>query len=154
MVNELPESRIALALILGVSLSLVGCSSNLDTDAATAANNKTNIQRLTNLYFAFQMKNDFIGPTDEAEFRSFIEKYPTKKLERIGVDANSLDQLFINERDGEPFKIRFEVQGSLMGSSEPVVFESVGVGGKKTRWLPGHDSTGSRRGRIQRFMAW
>ena len=44
----------------------------------------------------------------------------------IPVDPNALDKLFISERDGQPFKIRYGVLGSAMGSSAPVIFESAG----------------------------
>ncbi|MEN0110145.1 MAG: hypothetical protein AAF805_05440, partial [Planctomycetota bacterium] len=53
------------------------------------------------------------------------------KLERIGVDAASIDGLFVSERDGQPFNIRFGVRGSAMGSKEPVVFEAEGEDGRR-----------------------
>lgn len=112
-------------------LCLGGCSGTIDIDSVTAANNNTNIKRLSNLYVAFQMKNQMRGPEDEGEFREFIKNYSPKKLKRINVDPNQLDDLFVNERDGEPFKIRLNVEGSVMGSSAPVVFEKTGVGGKR-----------------------
>ena len=40
-------------------------------------------------------------------------------------------QLFVSPRDNQPFKIRYGVQGSIMGSSEPVIFEATGVDGKR-----------------------
>jgi hypothetical protein len=94
--------------------------------------NETNIQRLANLYFTYQMKNGWQGPSDETAFRQFISTYNPKKLARIGIDPSAVDELFVNERDGEPFKIRYSVSGSAMGCSEPVIFESVGVHGKRT----------------------
>jgi hypothetical protein len=108
-----------------------GCSSRSDPDSAIAHVNGTNIQRLANLYFTFQSLHDWRGPKDEAEFKSFLQKYNPHMLSRIGVDPNALDKLFTSERDGQPFKIRYGVQGSAMGSSAPVVFESTGDG--KTR---------------------
>ncbi len=111
-------------LILAV---LAGCSSRTDVNEAIARVNSNNIQRLANLYFTYQMKNDWRGPTDEEEFKEFIRSYNPRKLTRIGIDPNAVDELFINERDGQPFKIRYSVRGSAMGSSEPVIFETVGV---------------------------
>lgn len=110
---------------------LVGCRRGVDPDAAIARVNETNIQRLANLYLTYQMKNDWRGPADEADFKKFLRNYNPKKLTRIGIDPSAIDTLFVNERDGEPFKIRYGIPGSAMGSSAPVVFESVGVRGKR-----------------------
>jgi hypothetical protein len=107
---------------------LVGCTSRTDPDSAIASVNVTNIQRLANLYFTYQSQHDWHGPADEAEFKSFLRGYNPHKLTRIGIDPNALDKLFISERDGQPFKIRYGVLGSAMGSSAPVIFESTGDG--------------------------
>ena len=127
---------------------LVGCSSRTDPDSAIASVNETNLQRLANLYFTYQSKHEWRGPANEAEFKSFLRKYNPAKLTRIGIDPNAIDGLFISERDGEPFKIRYGVVGSAMGCSEPVIFESTGDG-KTPRRLPQHATTRSRRDRIQ-----
>jgi hypothetical protein len=111
--------------------ALTGCSGGVDHDEALARVNSTNIQRLANLYFTYQTQNEWRGPADEAAFKSFIRSYNPQKLTRIGVDANAIDSLFTSERDGRPFKIRYGVKGSAMGSSEPVIFESLGVDGTR-----------------------
>jgi hypothetical protein len=110
---------------------VTGCAESANNDKAIARANSTNIQRLSNLYFTYQTKNEWRGPAGEPEFKEFIRSYNQQKLARIGVDPQAADALFTSERDGEPFKIRYSVQGSAMGSSEPVVFESVGVDGKR-----------------------
>ncbi len=107
---------------------IVGCSGSSDPDSAIASVNKTNIERLANLYFTYQSLHEWHGPPDESQFKSFLHGYNAHKLSRIGVDPNALDQLFVSERDGQPFKIRYGVQGSSMGSMAPVIFESVGNG--------------------------
>lgn len=114
-------------LLLGLSS---GCGGEIDINEAIAKVNETNIQRLANLYFTYQMKHNWWGPADEKAFKDFIRSYNPKKLTRIGIDPNAIDDLFINERDGQPFKIRYKVPGSAMGSTEPVIFESAGVDGK------------------------
>jgi len=110
---------------------LIGCSSRTYPDSAIARVNGTNIQRLANLYFTFQSQHEWRGPADEAEFKSFLHQYNPHKLSRIGVDPNALDKLFISERDELPFKIRYGVLGSAMGSSAPVIFESAGDGKRR-----------------------
>jgi hypothetical protein len=109
---------------------LIGCSSS-DPNSALARANETNMQRLANLYFTFQSQHDWRGPTGEAEFKSFLRKVSPQKLSRIGVDPAAVDKLFISERDGQPFKIRYGVLGSAMGSSAPVIFESTGDGNRR-----------------------
>jgi hypothetical protein len=110
---------------------LIGCTSQTDPDSAIASVNETNLQRLANLYFTYQSKHDWRGPANEAEFKSFLRGYNPAKLTRIGIDPNAIDGLFISERDGQPFKIRYGVVGSAMGSAEPVVFESTGDGERR-----------------------
>ena len=127
----MPNIKLTQFVVLCVCLLaevLIGCSSRTDPDSAIARVNATNIQRLANLYFTFQSQHEWRGPTDEAEFKTFLRKYDPHKLSRIGVDPNALDQLFISEGDGQPFKIRYRVPGSAMGSSAPVIFESAGDG--------------------------
>ena len=48
----------------------------------------------------------------------------------MGFDPANLDKAFTSERDGKPFKIRYNVGGGR-GSVDPVVFEQDGVAGKK-----------------------
>jgi hypothetical protein len=107
---------------------LIGCSSRTDPDSAIARVNATNTQRLANLYATYQSEHDWRGPADEAEFKTFIRKYDPQRLSRAGVDPNAIDKLFTSEDDGQPFKIRYGVPGSSMGSSAPVIFEAAGDG--------------------------
>ncbi len=123
-VNSVPRGYLVCFLI---AAAFSGCGRRNNPDEAIARVNSTNMQRLANLYMTYQMKNAWQGPADEAEFKKFISSYSPKKLTRIGIDPNAINELFVNERDGQPFKIRFSVAGSAMGSSEPVIFESVGV---------------------------
>ncbi|WP_146451437.1 hypothetical protein [Bythopirellula polymerisocia] len=125
---RLPLAIVSCLLILSL---IPGCGRKLDVNEAIAKVNKNNIQRLANLYFTYQMKHDWQGPADEAGFKNFLRSYNPQKLTRIGIDPNAIDELFVNERDGEPFKIRYSVVGSAMGSSEPVIFESVGIDGNR-----------------------
>ncbi len=119
---------IGCCLLIAVS---PGCDRTVDPTEVIARVNETNMQRLANLYFTFQMKHGWRGPVDELEFKEFIHGLNPRKLSRIGIDPSAIDALFISERDGQAFKIRYSVAGSAMGSSEPVIFESVGVGGKR-----------------------
>jgi hypothetical protein len=111
-------------------VAVVGCSQS-SPESTLASLNGSNVQRLVNLYFAYQKKYEFNGPKDEQDFRQFVQGISSEKLQRIGVDAASIDSIFVSERDGQPFKIRYRVKGNIRGSNEPVVFESQGADGKR-----------------------
>ena len=108
----------------------VGCGGPDPADLLAEANND-NVARLSNLYQAFQSRHDWRGPSDEAEFKAFLNGWNPKKLEAIGVAPGTIDATFVSTRDGEPFKVRYGVPGHIMGSSAPVVFEATGVDGKR-----------------------
>lgn len=115
---------IGLALLVG----LVGCSDQTAKDVA--AMNGSNIQRLSNIYSAYQNYKGGQGPKDEADFKNFIKDFDKTKLEMMGIDPNNLGAVFTSERDGKPFKVRYRVGGGR-GSVDAVVFEQEGKDGKK-----------------------
>jgi hypothetical protein len=109
--------------------ALAGCSGD-NTASQVAAMNTSNIQRLANMYSAYQNYKGGGGPKDDKDFKAFIKAFDPPKLQMMGVDPNSLDALFTSERDSKPFKIRYKVGGGK-GSVAPVIFEEVGKEGKK-----------------------
>jgi hypothetical protein len=118
-----------IALLVG--LFCLGCSSGSTPEAALRNANRTNIQRLANFYSMYQVQNQFRGPADESTFKSFLAGVSSDVMESMGVKAADLEKLFINERDNEPFLIKYGVASSPRGSKEPVVFEAKGKGGKR-----------------------
>ncbi|CAN5178975.1 hypothetical protein BH10PLA2_BH10PLA2_23050 [soil metagenome] len=114
------------ALVFG--LSLMGCRDAVSNQVA--AKNQSNIQRLSNLYAGHQNMMNGKGPKDEAAFKAWLEKYDPAKLTMMGIDQAKLDDLFKSERDGQPFKFRFNVGGGR-GSVAAVVFEQAGKDGKR-----------------------
>lgn len=123
------KRRLALAGgVLAALAALTGCSDPIADQIGEL--NKSNIQRVSNLYAAFQnTKGGGRGPKDQAELTQFIKEFDPHKLEMMGVDAGTVDQLFLSERDGKPFCIRYKVGGGR-GSVDPVAFEQVGKDGK------------------------
>jgi hypothetical protein len=122
--------RVALggALLAGL-LGLAGCRDKIADQVG--AMNKSNIQRVTNIYEGFQnTQGAGRGPKDEAELTKFIQDYDPNKLRMMGIDANDVPGLLTSERDGKPFKVRWGVGGSR-GAVAAVVFEQEGQGGKK-----------------------
>ena len=51
------------------------------------------------------------------------------------VDPNNIDGLFVSDRDGQPFVVRYGVDGGL-GANDPVVFEAAGAMGSGRSALP------------------
>lgn len=127
---QLSLARSIAILPLFVLLTAVGCN-RVDPKDRFAEMNSTNMQRAVSLYGAYQMRHNFWGPKDDSAFRRFVEGVRPEKLERIGVNPSALDEVFISSRDGEPFKVRYGVKGSAMGSDEPVIFEATGKDGKR-----------------------
>ena len=129
--NELVLMRRSWLLICGVCCGLCsGCGESDPADLLAAAND-SNIQRLSNLYEAYQSRHNWRGPKDEESFKSFLKGWNPKKLSNIGVDPETIDDVFISSRDGEPFMVRYDVPGHIMGSDAAVVFESTGVDGQR-----------------------
>jgi hypothetical protein len=114
--------------------SLAGCSDG-NANAIAAANN-SNIKRLTNLYSAYQAAHSFQGPPDEAALKSFAKQQAAWRLQLMQIDPNKIDDLFISERDHQPFSVRYSVT-SGPGATNPLVFEQQGSGGKRQVCLNG-----------------
>jgi len=110
--------------------SVGGCSGS-KVASQIAAMNDCNIKRVCNLYTAYQVSHSWMGPKDEATWKSFISKQMDgKQLEMMGVDPTKLDADFISERDNSPFKVRYGMGGGP-GAKVAVVFEEKGVSGKR-----------------------
>jgi len=115
---------LSLCLLL---VGVVGCGQSR-SDRVKAVNS-SNSKRLSNLYMAYQHNSSgFEGPEDEASFRDFISSLPESSMELFGFTSGEIDQLFVSERDGQPFQIRYKIRGAEDGS-EPVIFEKTGVDG-------------------------
>lgn len=121
--------QLAFRVVCLASLVCVGCSGGSNGDSMIRDANKNSMQRLANLYTMFQASHGWKGPKDEKEFRSFIAGADPSSLAPMGVSPTNIDPLFVSDRDGKAFKVRYAVQGS-MGSKEPVIFESTGKDGK------------------------
>lgn len=126
--------RVAAATSWGLGAAVlatfVGCGGQ-SPESRLAELNDTNLKRVANLYLAYQMEHEFRGPQDEQTLIQFAKGISPTKLERIGVDPSAIEQVMVSQRDGQTFKVRYGVKGSMMGSQEPVVFEAEGKDGKR-----------------------
>ncbi len=123
-------SLLGWVLLLGL-ISLTGCGRDNSAKSILARVNQSNIQRLGNLYNKYQSEHKWLGPPDEASFRTYVSNTPPARLDLLGIDPNNIEELFKSERDGENFVFRYKVPGSAMGKVDPVVFEKTGLNGKR-----------------------
>jgi hypothetical protein len=122
--------RTRLCCLVAISLCwLTGCNRDRTSEIVGAVNT-SNVQRVANLYAAYQNFKNGRAPGSEAEFREFIRTYDSNKLRMMGVDPDELDRLFTSEVDGKPLKVRYNIGGG-QGSLDPVVFEQEGKDGRK-----------------------
>ena len=126
-VNSIRTLAICTLLFAMVS----GCGGSKDPKSMIAAANDSNVKRLATMYSFFHLKNNFKGPKDEAEFRGFIESQDPKRLSLADIDASDLENLFVSERDNEPFVIRYGKDTYVRGPSIPVIFEATGSDGMR-----------------------
>jgi len=124
--RRLAFSGLGLALLLALS----GCSGGPDGEEVLKAANKNNGERLANAYSFYQNKNG-AGPPDVETFKTFIQsEIPAGLKKTMDIPSGSLDELFVSERDGQPFFIRPEAPRPTTGSlQQAVVIETQGVGG-------------------------
>ncbi len=113
-----------------VGLAAIGGCSSSDTAGQMVQDaNRSNIQRLTNLYTRHQMQNVGQGPKSQAELKKFIETIDGDTLKNMGIELSKIDELFVSERDNQPFDIRYGVKSNFREAPRGLVFETVGVEG-------------------------
>lgn len=126
---------IFLALLLTVSFA-VGCSNKeaSDTEFVRQAND-TNIKKLMTAYSLYASRFGYTGPKSKEELVDFIKTNDSieKNLDRIGLDRNAFDQVFVSENDGEEFTVRWGVfvNPDRQRAKEPIIFEKTGAGGTR-----------------------
>lgn len=136
--------RLMLACPLIVSVALLaggGCgakSPDQEIKSIIKSINDSNGKRLANFYSMYQQRHDFKGPADATVFKKFIATVNPAQLDAMGVSAGGIEQLFVSERDGQPFDIRFAAaRPPGTGGHQAVVFESKGSGGRVTVFMTG-----------------
>lgn len=115
--------------ILLAGLTLTGCGGGDSITDQIKAGNSNNIRRLRNCYSMFTELNRYKGPKDKEELLEFLTTDQTAmaRLDRMGITQEDLDGMFVSERDNEPFKVRWGLNGL---DDHACVFEAVGVEGK------------------------
>ncbi|QEG23759.1 hypothetical protein [Mariniblastus fucicola] len=120
---------VTIAAIMFAGLGLSGCGDGDSVSNKIKAANKGNIRRLRNCYAMYLDLNRYKGPKDEKELMDFLKSdaNAASRLERMGIPIEELDDMLVSERDGQPFKVRWGLDGI---NDHAIVFESEGVDGK------------------------
>jgi len=133
-------------------LMLAGCGGS---EVPTLSDmNKTNIMRLHSCYQIYLNNNRMKGPKSEKDLKEHFATNNTAKvlLERMGIAQEEFDDIFISERDGQPFKVRYGINGI---ADHAIIFEAEGVEGlrmvafAKPRELEASDYEGYLSGKIK-----
>jgi len=126
------QISIALFIICVVSAPFSGCTGNR-VASQVAAVSKTNLQKLSNIYSLYVVRNGYRGPKDEETFRDFLENDPSieKNIGYMGVGRADFDKISISDRDNEPMLVRYGLRLPPMSPKQPQVLETVGVDGMR-----------------------
>jgi len=125
------------APILVAALTVLGGCGQGPRDAKSIIReaNDMNGRRLVNLYGQYQAIHGHSPKTEEA-FRKGIKARGPSALEEMGVPTGDLSPLFVSERDGQPFDVRYAAP-YVPGSRQALVYESRGVDGKRAVYFTG-----------------
>ncbi len=109
-----------------IILTLSGCESKRKMTEIYS----TNMKKLHACYSMYMEHHSYIGPKNEEVFKKYLKNDRTAVflLKRIEVTPEDVDGLFISERDGEPFEVRYGLKGE---ADHAVVFEKTGVDGER-----------------------
>jgi hypothetical protein len=127
-------SKLNLILLLVSIAWLNGCNSKAARDLEFVRNaNDTNIKKVATAYRLYASRFGYMGPKSKEELVDFIRTNESieKNLERIGLERDKIEEIFVSENDGEEFEIRWGVfmNPDQLRAKEPFVFEKTGKDG-------------------------
>lgn len=142
-------SLVLAPIVLGL-VAVSGCGSS-DVDSPAAAR----LRALANLYLDCAVARNGIGPADEGAFKKYLRKVDGIVLQLNGIERDSIDSLFVSERDQEPLVVLYGVGISGMsGVSAPVVaHEKTGKNGKRLVVLANTKVEMADEARLQDLLA-
>lgn len=120
-------------LLFALFVLISGCG---ETKHSIADQMNDNIKKVRGAYGIYLIAHNMQGPKNEEEFKEYLttNRNAIVKLERMGVTEDEILDIFVSERDGQAFKIRY---GWVGLGDHPMVFESEGVDGKRmVAYLP------------------
>lgn len=127
-------ANLKLILLVVVVACLSGCSNKSARDTEFVRNaNDTNIKKVLTAYRLYASRFSYTGPKSKDELINFIKTNEKieKNLERIGLERENIEEIFVSENDGEEFTVRWGkfVNPDEKRAKEPIVFEKVGKDG-------------------------
>ena len=105
-------------------LSFAGCSRGPSADDMVAKATDSNVKRVAKMYTIFMKSHDWKGPQDANDLKAFISRQNPAQMRAMGIDPDNLDALFLDERDQQQLKVRWNLKGSMWTPPLPVVFEA------------------------------
>ena len=103
---------------VGVLLALVvflatGCGEKGPAFSQLPKIHNNNIKRLRVIYNYYMATHGMVGPKDEQTLKDFLNNDPgmAVKLKRLDLTPDQVDEIFVSERDGKPFKVRYGLRG-------------------------------------------
>lgn len=123
---------IVLFIVCIMCAPFVGCTGDR-VASQVAAVSKTNLQKLSNIYSLYVVRNGYRGPKDEEAFRDFLENDPSieKNIGYMGIGRDDFDKISISDRDNERLLVRYGLKLPPMSPKQPQVLETVGVDGMR-----------------------
>lgn len=120
---------ILIPAVVAAALGAAGCGEDEALSSTTAAK----LRGLARVYLDYSVPKNGAGPADQATLSKHIKKLPEHVLAANGVDPELGDGLFVSDRDGQPFVVRYgQSIGMISGTSTQVIaHEQTGVRGKK-----------------------
>jgi hypothetical protein len=114
------RSFLAAALIGTALIPTPGCGSD-DLDSSTAVK----LRAVGNMYLDYVVMKNGAGPDTEARFKAHVGSKPDQVLQPAGIDRNDLNGLFVSDRDGEPFVVRYGLKVTgVSGTDAPLIAHS------------------------------
>jgi len=111
-----------------VACAILGCGRG-DVLSEFNEKNKTNVAKVSTCFKIFASRNENRAPKSQEELVAFMtEERVAKNLERLGLNPDTLDSIFVSERDNKPLKIRWGVDWDPEMPT-PVAFEVDGADG-------------------------
>jgi hypothetical protein len=128
--------RLNLLLVLVATACLIGCDGKAANDAELMKKaNDSNMKKVASAYQMYASRHAYTGPKSKDVLVEFLKTNQTidRNLKLVGIDLNTLDDIFVSDNDGEEFVIRW---GQFMNpdetrAKEPFIFEKVGVDGMR-----------------------
>ncbi len=122
---------VALGLIGGMLLALsLGCSDD-PLKKQVLRDYKSNLRKVHFCYTTYMVRHGDVGPENKEQLIDYLKTDPTAIhiIKQVGLTPDTVDDIFVSERDGEPFVIRYGVVDREDGGDYPIVFEAKGQDG-------------------------